>query len=258
MTDLPEPRRRVRLLVAYDGAGFSGFARNEGVVTVEGTLGERLARVLGAPVDLAVAGRTDKGVHARGQVVTFDAPADADLDRLLRSVNSMGDGEVVVRTAEFVAPDHHARFSAMWRRYRYTVDNGAVADPFLRSFAWWIPDRLSVDDMNEGAAHLIGEHDFSAFCRRPKPVPGAQIEPTLVREVSEASWTREGDDLVIFEIRAGAFCHQMVRSIVGALVDVGRGRLAPADVAEILASRDRQRVPNLAVPHGLCLDEVGY
>jgi tRNA pseudouridine38-40 synthase len=258
MNDSQEPRRRVRLLVAYDGTRYSGFARNEDIESIQATLEERLAIVLQVPVRLVAAGRTDKGVHARGQVVTFDAPADADLDRLQRSLNTMGGGEIVVRSADIVADDFHARFSAMWRRYRYTVDNGSVVDPFRRSFAWWMPDDLSVAEMNVGAGHVLGEHDFSAFCRRPRPVDGADFEPTMVRRVHEAAWSATGSDRIVFEIRASAFCHQMVRSIVGALVDVGRGKLQAADIAKIIASEDRSEVPNLAPPQGLCLEEVGY
>jgi tRNA pseudouridine38-40 synthase len=250
---------RVRLLVAYDGGPFHGFARNEGVLTVAGVLEDGLSRVLGEPVEITCAGRTDRGVHAWGQVVTFDAPvADLDLARLQKSLNGLGGGAVVVRSAAITDDDFDARFSARWRRYRYTVLNRDVPDPFEGHLSWRVPGDLDLDAMRRACTALVGEHDFGAFCRRPKPSPGATEVPSLVRRVLEADWTRVDDDRLRFEIRANSFCHQMVRSLVGALVAVGKGRIASADIADILESRDRGRCPDVAPPQGLCLWEVGY
>jgi tRNA pseudouridine38-40 synthase len=253
-----EPRRKVRLVLAYDGGSFHGMARNDGVTTVAGVLEEGLGRVLGEPVTLTVAGRTDKGVHASGQVVSFDAPAEIDLLRLQRSLNGMGGGRVVVRSAEVVGDDFDARFSATWRRYRYTVLNRDVPDPFTGHLSWWVPGHLDLDAMRRGCAPLLGEHDFAAFCRRPKPAPGAVEAPSLVRRVLEADWSRVDDDRLVFEIRASSFCHQMVRSVVGALVAVGKGRIGPDEIEVILQSGDRGRCPDVAPPQGLCLWDVGY
>jgi tRNA pseudouridine38-40 synthase len=250
---------RVRLVVAYDGGGFHGFARNDPHPTVGGFLEDALSRVLREPIAITCAGRTDRGVHARGQVVTFDVAADRiDLERVVRSVNGLGGGRVVVHEARVAAPDLDARFSARWRRYRYTVLNRPTPDPFLRHTTWWIPDPLDVAAMEAGGRHLLGEHDFASFCRRPKPVPGAEVAPSLVRRVLDLGWEERPEGLVVLDIRATAFCHQMVRSITGLLVDVGRGRIAPDAVAGALAARDRGRVPTIAPPHGLCLWEVGY
>jgi tRNA pseudouridine38-40 synthase len=251
-------RTRVRLLVAYDGSDFHGFAENAGVPTVGGTLRRHLETVLRAPVELTCAGRTDAGVHAWGQVVSFDAPtADLDLPRLERSVNAMGAPAIVVRAAD-VAPDgFDARFSAVWRRYRYTVLNSVVPHPFLASTSWHVPPPLDRRLMDLACDPLIGEHDFSSFCRRPRPAAG-QPEPTLVRRVLEAGWSDAGEEVLRFEIMANAFCHQMVRSIVGLLVEVGLGRRRPGDVLGVLHARDRSRAGQPAPPHGLCLWEVGY
>jgi tRNA pseudouridine38-40 synthase len=251
-------RIKVRMVVAYDGGAFHGMARNDGVTTVAGLLEEGLGKVLGEPVTLTVAGRTDKGVHAWGQVVSFDAPADVDLVRLRRSLNGMGGGRVVVRSAEIAGEDFDARFSATWRRYRYTVLNRDVPDPFTGHLSWWVPDELDLDAMRRGCLPLVGEHDFAAFCRRPRPSPGNLEPPSLVRRVLEADWTRVDDDRLVFEIRASSFCHQMVRSLVGALVAVGKGRIGPSDVGDILQSSDRGRCPDVAPPQGLCLWDVGY
>jgi tRNA pseudouridine38-40 synthase len=250
---------RVRLVVAYDGGEFHGFARNDPHPTVGGFLEESIGRVLREPVAITCAGRTDRGVHARGQVVTFDVTTDrVDLARLVRSVNGLGGGRVVVTAADVVDDAFDARFSATWRRYRYTVLNTPAPDPFLRATAWWVPDALDVGAMGEGGAALVGQHDFSSFCRRPKPVPGASVEPSLVRRVLDLRWERLDDGRVVMEIRATAFCHQMVRSITGLLVEVGRGRRASTDVGGVLDAGDRAGVPTIAPPHGLCLWDVGY
>lgn len=252
------PLRRVRLLVAYDGSGFRGFAENAGVRTVGGTLSRAIERVLRHPVQLAVAGRTDAGVHAWGQVVSFDAPADAlDLPALQRAVNRLCAPGIVVRAADPVPGDFHARHSARSRRYRYRILNRPVPDPFLARTTWHIAQPLDVADMRLACDPLVGEHDFSAFCRRPRT---AEDEPevSLARRVLDVGWVEEGDDVLRFEIEATAFCHQMVRSVVGTLADVGRGRKRAGQMLGILRSRDRSRAGMPAPPHGLCLWEVRY
>jgi len=251
---------RVRLLVAYDGSGFHGFARNRDVPTVAGALTDAIERVLGAEVVLTAAGRTDTGVHAWGQVVSFDAPADGlDLARLQRSVNGLCGPAIAVRAAEVAAPDFDARFSAIWRRYRYTILNEPVADPFLAGTAWSIPAPLDLRALRLACDPLIGEHDFSSFCRRPK-LPDEAAPATLVRRVLSARWDEVGADrrLLRFEITANAFCHQMVRSLAGTLVEVGSGKRSAGSIMATLRARDRATAGQLAPPHGLCLWEVGY
>ncbi len=246
-----------RLLVAYDGAAFHGFAENPGVVTVAGTLREVVERVVRHPVVLTGAGRTDAGVHAWGQVVSFPAPpAAVDLARVQRSVNRLCAPALVVRAADWAPDAFDARFSALWRRYRYTVLNGAVPDPFLARTAWHVTERLDLDLLRLAADAFVGEHDFSSFCRRPKGEQGAAA--SLVRRVTEARWVERGGGVLEFEIRANAFCHNMVRSIVGTLVEAGRGRRSPGEMRAILRARDRGAAGPVAPPHGLCLREVGY
>jgi tRNA pseudouridine38-40 synthase len=221
---------------------------------VGGTLEAALERVLRHPVELTVAGRTDAGVHATGQVVSFDARAEGlDLARVQRAVNRMLRPAIVVHTAEVAAPDFDARFSARARRYRYLVLNRATADPFLAATAWHVEPVLDLSRMRLACDPLIGEHDFSSFCRRPKG-DGAP----LVRRVLDARWSDQGEGLLRFDIAATAFCHQMVRSIVGTLVDVGRGRRRAGEVKGILAARDRAAAGEPAPPHGLSLEEVVY
>jgi tRNA pseudouridine38-40 synthase len=171
----------------------------------------------------------------------------------VRSLNRLCGPLLVVRAAVWAAEDFDARFSATWRRYRYSVLN-RTADPFLAATAWHVERALDLEAMQAACAPLIGEHDFSTFCKRPKTA-----EPvSLVREILAADWTDLGDGVLQFEIRGSAFCHNMVRSIVGTLVEIGLGRIARDAMPEILAARDRGRSGKVAPPHGLCFWEVGY
>jgi tRNA pseudouridine38-40 synthase len=249
----------VRLVVAYDGTGFHGFAPNRDVPTVGGELAAALERVLGPPVVLTAAGRTDTGVHAWGQVVSFDPPAGAlaDPEALQRSVNGLCKPSIVVRSAETAPPDFDARFSAQWRCYRYTVLNRDVPDPFLAATTWHVAAPLDRAALHLASDPLIGEHDFASFCRRPK-VDAEADAPTLVRRVTSVRWDDLGEGLLRFEIVANAFCHQMVRSIVGTLVEVGAGKRSAGTILATLRARDRSRAGQLAPPHGLCLWAVGY
>lgn len=256
---------RVRMTVAYDGAPYHGFAANDGVVTVAGTLQEVLSRLLHHDVELAVGGRTDRGVHGWGQVVSFDAPAARlDPQRLCRGINRLCGPTIVARDVAVAAPDFDARFSATGRTYRYTVLNRPVPDPFLAATSWWVEAPLDVRALRLASDPLIGLHDFSAFCRRPKPTRAeraGEVEvqpPTMMRRIRRATWTELDDDVLRFEIEATAFCQQMVRAIVGTLVDMGLGRKTPGQMTGILRGQDRAAAGNVAPPHGLCLWEVIY
>ncbi|CAN5791215.1 tRNA pseudouridine(38-40) synthase TruA [soil metagenome] len=263
--DPPEPRRRVRMVVAYDGSGFRGFAENRGVRTVGATLREALERVLGHPVELTCAGRTDAGVHAWGQVISFDARADGlGPAGLAHALNRMLGPAVAVRSAAAVADGFDARHDAVARRYRYQVLARDVPDPFLAATAWHVAAPLDLAALRLACDPLIGEHDFAAFCRRPKPDQEGYERrlgsepPTLVRRVLVAQWIVHADGLLCFDIEASAFCHRMVRSIVGTLVEVGRGRRTAGEILDIIRSRDRSRSGDPAPPHGLCLRSVRY
>ncbi|MDP8957961.1 MAG: tRNA pseudouridine(38-40) synthase TruA [Actinomycetota bacterium] len=239
-----------RLDLVYDGSGFHGYARQRDVRTVQGCLEEALFRLTG-PVETAVAGRTDAGVHARGQVVSFVLPHELDIDKAWRALNGQLGPEMAIREVQRVEDGFHARFSALSRTYRYSVLNSLFTDPFLRHTTWHVPHGLKVEDMEEAARSFRGEHDFASFCR-------AAAGRSRVRNVLRAGWCQAGEDLLSFEIRATSFCHQMVRSIVALCVEVGRGRLRPAGVSEILDARDRQAARGVAPPHGLMLWEVEY
>jgi tRNA pseudouridine38-40 synthase len=251
------PLVRVRMTVAYDGSGFHGFAPNPGVRTVGGTLGEAIRKVTRAPVELTCAGRTDTGVHAWGQVVSFDLQADRfDPGALARSLNRLLSPAIVVRDLGLAPDDFDARRSAVGRTYRYTIVNRPVPDPFLAPVAWHVEEPLDLDLLRLGCDPLVGEHDFSAFCRKPKHRDGS--EASLVRQVRRAAWTDVGNGVLRFEIEADAFCHQMIRSVVGTLVDVGLARKHAGELLGILAGRDRSKASPLAPPQGLCLWAVAY
>ena len=248
---------RVRLLVAYDGSGFYGFAAQRGHRTVAGVLREAIEKVVRHPVELVGAGRTDRGVHAWGQVVSLDLSTDVDLEALQRALLKLCGPELVVREIAWREPDFHARFSATGRTYRYTVLNRVVPDPFLTATSWHVPAPLDIELLALACDPFLGEHDFSAFCRRPKVAAG-EPAPSLVRRVRRAEWTDLGADVLRLEIEATAFCHQMVRSIVGTMVAAGHADVRAGDIRGILRAGKRAAAAPIAPPEGLCLWHVSY
>jgi tRNA pseudouridine38-40 synthase len=215
-------------------------------------LEDSLSRLLGGVAPrLAVAGRTDAGVHAWGQVASFGAPSSLDPERVQRAVNGMLGPEVVVRGARRAPGGFHARHSATAREYRYRIDTGAAPDPFDARFVWHRPRPLDGPLMRRAARAVVGEHDFASFCRAPEPPAGTvrRLERLQVRDVG---------DRVELRVRANAFCHQMVRSLVGTLVVIGDGTMPPAAMAEALGARNRSAAGTVAPPHGLTLWHVTY
>lgn len=250
--------RRARFTVAYDGTAFRGFAPNHAVRTVIGDLSEAIARVVRRSVDLTGAGRTDAGVHAWGQVVSCDLPGETDLDDLARRLNKLCAPAIAIREAAWAEPGFDARFSATWRQYRYHVWNDRAPNPLLAGTCWHVPQPLDLVLMQAAVSPLIGEHDFTSFCRKPK-VPEGEPPASMVRILYELRWERLDDTPMLrMDVRASAFCHQMVRSITGTLVDVGLHKLTPADVNGVLHAKDRAVAGQVAPPHGLILWAVGY
>jgi tRNA pseudouridine38-40 synthase len=255
------PTVRLRIDLSYDGGAFHGWATQPGLRTVEGELGGALATVLRLPaVTLVCAGRTDTGVHARGQVVHVDldeAVLDAARGRdrgspteaLARRLNGLLPPDLRVRRVVAAPVGFDARFSPLWRRYAYRICDG-VPDPMERSHVLAWPRTLDADAMNQASSTRVGLHDFAAFCKRRE---GA----TTVRTLLDLSWERDGD-LLTGRIRADAFCHHMVRSLVGALVAVGEGRRPATWPAEILAAGARDAGVLVVPAHGLTLEEVAY
>lgn len=264
---------RLRLDLAYDGTHFSGWAVQPDLRTVQGVLTESLATVLRGPrAALTCAGRTDAGVHARGQVAHVDVDADAWTafvratprgsrrpvdDRpsrvLQRRLNGILPDDVHVSECNEAPPGFDARFSASWRRYAYRIaDSDAALDPLLRAHVVAWPRRLDIDAMNEASDVLLGLHDFAAFCRR-------RAGATTIRTLLDYSWTRNSEHgLVTAAVRADAFCHTMVRSLVGCVTAVGVGRRPVDWPAEVLRSRRRDHAVTVAPARGLVLEEVAY
>ena len=240
----------VKLVLAYDGTRFRGWARNAGQRTVEGVLSDALGRALGSAPRLSVAGRTDAGVHARGQVASFPADDGVDLARLQRSINGMLAPEIVATEVRRAAEGFDARFSASAREYRYRIDTGDWPDPFEARFVWHRPGELGLSQMRAAARPLLGEHDFASFCRRPE-------SGGTTRRLERLAVARRGNRVEI-TARANAFLHQMVRTLVGTLVRVGEGKLDPTAVPEILAALDRGRAGQMSPAHGLTLERVVY
>ncbi|RXR27422.1 tRNA pseudouridine(38-40) synthase TruA [Oerskovia turbata] len=259
---------RVRLDLAYQGTAFAGWARQPGLRTVEGALEDGLGQILrGEPPRLTVAGRTDAGVHARGQVAHVDLPRAAwdampgrsdrtPGDALVARLGGVLPGDVVVHRATPAPEGFDARFSALYRSYTFRiVDDPALRDPLRREWVLWNRKTLDADAMHDALQPLLGVRDFAAFC---KPRPGA----TTIRELQHLSWERatDGPDagLVVAHVRADAFCHNMVRALVGASVAVGEGRRPVSWPAQVLAARRRDAGAGVVPPHGLVLEAVTY
>lgn len=239
-----------RLIVEYDGTDFHGWQRQPGLRTVQATLEEALARLLGHAARVAAAGRTDAGVHAAGQVVSFTSERALACSTLCRALNALTPDDVAVRAADTVPDAFDVRRAARRRRYVYRLWIRREASPFWRRYAWHIPWALDAAAMQRAAAQVIGEHDFSSFraagCDARHPV----------RRVAQSTVTAAGE-LVVYEIEATAFLRHMVRNIVGTLVEIGSGRRCE-NVAALLAARDRTQAAATAPPHGLCLAEIRY
>lgn len=240
------------MVLAYDGLGFAGWARQAGQRTIQGEIERILGHLSGCQVGVVCAGRTDAGVHARGQVAHVDIPCEAQ-DRLsLRQVNRALPEDIRVSSLERAPEGFDARFSALWRRYSYRVCDDAIGpDPLERhrTLAW--PKRLDEKAMNEAANGLLGEHDFAAFCKR-------RPNGTTIRQLQACDWSRRPDGTVVLDIQADAFCHSMVRSLVGALLPVGDGRRGIHWPVDMLRAGHRHSAAMVMPAHPLVLEAVGY
>ena len=236
----------LRLTLEYDGSEFHGWARQPGLRTVERVLSEGLDRVFPAWSGLHVAGRTDVGVHALGQVVSLEAEGGPPLEHAAEALNAVLPGDVAIVTAAAAPPGFHARFSARSRSYRYRINRRETPSPFEARRSWWLPGPLDEERLRAAAALIPGEHDFRAF------TPTETQHEVFVRIVERAEWRREGDALE-FEITADSFLRHMVRTLVGTMVDLG-----PDELAALLGGAPRERAGRTAPPHGLYLVGVEY
>jgi tRNA pseudouridine38-40 synthase len=242
----------LKATIEYDGTDFYGFQVQARERTVQGELERALEALTAEPARIIGAGRTDRGVHARGQVVGFRARWSHSLVDLQRALNAVLPGDVAVLALDATSEDFHPRFSALSRRYRYTILNRPWRSALIRRTCWHVERELDVGRMNRASECLIGSQDFGTFGRPP----GGR-DRTSVREVFEARWQEQGA-LLTFDIEANAFLYRMVRSIVGALTQVGWGHISVEDFGSMLEARDHSLIRRVAPAQGLCLMQVNY
>lgn len=243
--------RHIKLVIGYDGTDFHGFQRQTGLRTVQKELERTLTKLLGHVVAVKAAGRTDAGVHAEGQVVSFWTDNPIPPHRLPVALNSLLPTDIVAKRAVEAAPHFHPRFDATSRVYRYLIDNRPTPSALLRRYAWHIPEPLDVNAMQQAARYLLGVHDFASF-----HASGSDLGMT-VREMKRLHIGRR-DGIVTITLEANAFLYHMARIIVGTLVEVGLGKRQPDEMRQILEARDRTAAGKTAPPHGLCLWQVKY
>lgn len=249
------------LTVSYIGTPFCGFARQPGQLTVQGEIERALEMLFARPVETVCAGRTDTGVHALGQVISFSLEdnlptAERTFKSIERSINALTDDLITVRDMQQRPTDFSARFSAISREYRYFICTYPQPPIFTRGFTWHIPQKLDIVAMQTAASHLIGEHDFKSFC-----LAVSAIDKPTHRNISEIAITQEtimGEPLICIRVVGNAFLHSMIRAIVGTLVCVGRGKRQPSWIQDVLKQRDRRAAGENAPANGLVFWHVNY
>ncbi|HYA91077.1 MAG TPA: tRNA pseudouridine(38-40) synthase TruA [Thermodesulfobacteriota bacterium] len=244
--------RNIKLLIEYDGTNYQGWQVQPGGPTIQGTLEEKLSRLTGERIRLTGSGRTDSGVHALGQVAHFRTQSQMDIRAIQRALNSLLPPNIVIQKVDEVDEGFHARKHSKSKVYEYRILNRNLRSVFHHGYVWHIPQKLNLTEMKKAAQSLIGEHDFSAFRTVGSPTR------TTIRRVIRAEWKRGRDGLIRFEVEANGFLKQMMRSIVGTLVEIGRGKMNAADFRKILNSKDRKEAGPTAPAQGLFLKEVKY
>jgi len=244
--------RTIKLLIEYDGTNYQGWQVQPKGPTIQGILEEKLGLLTGESIRLVGSGRTDAGVHALGQVAHFKTQSQMDARSIQRALNSLLPSDIVIQKIEEVEEDFHARKHSKSKVYEYRILNRNLRSPFHHGYAWHIPQRLDVKEMGKATQWLIGEHDFSSFRSVGTPTR------TAIRRVIRAEWKRGRDGLIRFEIEANGFLKQMVRAIVGTLVEVGKGKMSAMEFQKVLESKERKKAGPTAPAHGLFLKEVKY
>lgn len=267
------PPRTLKFTIAYDGSAYAGWQRQTNAQGIQAVIEDEIAVIVGAHNPLVAAGRTDAGVHAAAQVASITIDHPIPTDELLRALNArLKSGDIRIRSIEETAERFDARIYAKTKTYRYAIWNGPAPSPFLRHVVWHVPQPLDFDRMAEASKALVGEHDFAAFQGRGSDVKttmrrllSAELleidlntdQPTALPALDDAAAGSNGR-LLRFEVTGTGFLRHMVRTIVGTLVDIGRGQMKVEDMSAIIESRDRARAGQTAPPHGLMLWEVTY
>ena len=244
--------RNIKLLIEYDGANYQGWQVQPKGPTIQGVIEEKLALLTGETIHLIGSGRTDAGVHALGQIAHFKTKSKMDIRSIQRALNSLLPHDIVIQRAEEVEEDFHDRKHSQSKVYEYQILNRNLRSVFHRGHAWHLPQELDLKEMKKATQKLLGEHDFSSFRSVGSPTR------TAVRRVTRAEWRKSRDGLLRFEIEANGFLKQMVRAIIGTLVEVGKGKISSEEFQRILDSKDRKRAGPTAPAHGLFLKEVKY
>lgn len=244
--------RYLKLTVAYDGTNYHGFQRQTNAVGVQQVLEKALTKLMGEDIKLAASGRTDTGVHAYGQVVSFQTKGSIPTEKIVAAMKSFLPSDIVVWRAEDVDRDFNARYSAISKRYKYRILLRSVANPFERNYAWQLPKQLNLAAMQEASSIILGTHDFSAF----RSLGSAPVTP--VKTMTKVLWQKYNEEEIVFVIEGDGFLYHMVRNIVGTLVRVGTGKITVKQFEEILLSGDRKLAGMAAPPQGLYLEEVHY
>jgi tRNA pseudouridine38-40 synthase len=244
--------RNIKLLIEYDGTNYQGWQVQPNGLTIQGMIEEKLTLITGEVIYLIGSGRTDSGVHAFGQVANFKTKSKLDVHSIQRALNSLLPPDIVIQRAEEVEEDFHARRESKSKVYEYRILNQDIRSAFRHEYAWHIPQKLDLEEMREATQILIGEHDFSSFRSVGSPTR------TAIRKVIRAEWKRDREGLIQFEIEANGFLKQMVRALVGTLVEVGKGKIDSEEFQKILDSKNRREAGPTAPAHGLFLKEVKY
>ena len=248
--------RNLKLLLAYDGTEFSGWQVQPGAATIQGTLASAIGRVTGESVLPQGSGRTDAGVHALGQVATFAIQSPIPAENLVTALNDVLPPSIRVCKAAEVPAEFHARKSALAKNYRYSIFRGAICPPFRARYVWHYPYPLDEARMQQVAAFIVGEHDFTSFAA-VDPERGREPEVSNVRKIFCSTWARQADEFV-YTVRGSGFLHHMVRNLVGTFLLAGKGTLKPSELSQILAARSRSAAGATAPASGLCLVSVEY
>ena len=248
----PGARRNIKLVLEYEGSSYHGWQRQQGALTIQEVVESRLEVMLGGPVNVHSSGRTDAGVHARGQIVNFYARTRMLPEEIQKGLNSLLPPDIVVLAVEEMEDSFHARFSAVSKIYEYRILNRPFPSALLRKYVWHIRRPLSVEPMRECLALVTGLHDFSAF------MASGSSAATTERRITRAELEQDAAGHLRFVFEANGFLRQMVRNLVGTIVEVGRGKRAPHEIGTIMESRDRRRAGMTAPARGLYLVSVNY
>lgn len=244
--------RNIKLLIEYDGTNYLGWQIQRRGPTIQGMIEEKLKLIAKEEIHLIGSGRTDAGVHAMAQVANFKTNTSIDVNSLKRALNSLLPKDILIKEVEEVEEGFHARKNSKSKIYEYFILNKKDSSVFIRQYSWHIPQKLNLVEMKRATEILIGEHDFSSFRS------SGSFAKTSIRRIINAGWKRSQSGLLRFEIEANGFLRQMVRAIVGTLVEVGRGRIDAQGFREILESKNRKKAGSTAPAHGLFLKEVKY